>query len=309
MVLRICIECKKEKDLETEFLKYSRSAFRWQCKSCYRAVQNRNHRELVKRRRIHTSEICGRLVRKAKNGAERGACIRASFHCGPCTNGTCCGCGVLITRENSPINNAYATGLNNRCSVCCHSYVYLPVAEKRKLKSREWYASHPNEAKAGGRKRKLARYRLSPEDYAEKVKSQNHRCLICDRTVSEAGPYRLSVDHDHSCCPREKSCGKCVRGLICNACNRGLGYFNDSAQRLSAASNYIKFWKSDLQRRNKMEKELKSAPPRIPTAENPNPTGAQLDGWCSSDDPNEGLFADANDGGRNTPIFTDTDLV
>ena len=55
--------------------------------------------------------------------------------------------------------------------------------------------------------------------------------------------------------------------------------------------------------------ESKPVPPAIPTAENPNPDGHKLDGWISSEDPNEGLFNDCNDAGDPTPVLTDTDLV
>lgn len=56
---------------------------------------------------------------------------------------------------------------------------------------------------------------------------QNSCCAICKRPGK-----RLHVDHHH---------GKGhVRGLLCNACNRALGYFQDSDEILLNAAEYIK---------------------------------------------------------------------
>ena len=53
------------------------------------------------------------------------------------------------------------------------------------------------------------------------------------------GTYRLSLDHDRSCCPGAESCGKCIRGLICLHCNVGMGHFQDDPDRMRAAIAYL----------------------------------------------------------------------
>jgi hypothetical protein len=47
------------------------------------------------------------------------------------------------------------------------------------------------------------------------------------------------VDHDHACCPGTRSCGKCIRGMLCNRCNTGLGMFLDDPNRLRHAASYL----------------------------------------------------------------------
>jgi len=66
------------------------------------------------------------------------------------------------------------------------------------------------------------------------------RCAICDAEVSclEFGS-RPAIDHDHACCSGSKSCGNCVRGLLCTSCNWGLGQFRDNPQYLVNAIGYL----------------------------------------------------------------------
>ncbi len=67
---------------------------------------------------------------------------------------------------------------------------------------------------------------------------QNGGCAICG---AAPGKKRLNIDHDHNCCEYGKSCGKCVRGLLCQGCNTGLGHFRDSPNVMYQAINYLQY--------------------------------------------------------------------
>lgn len=85
-----------------------------------------------------------------------------------------------------------------------------------------------------------SKYRLSLEAYEEMLAAQGRACAICGVTApTDVRTSRFHVDHDHACCPGPKSCGKCVRGLLCHACNTALGNFQDDPRRLLAAVAYL----------------------------------------------------------------------
>lgn len=48
------------------------------------------------------------------------------------------------------------------------------------------------------------------------------------------------VDHDHSCCNRRGSCGKCVRGLLCRGCNSALGQLREDTGRIAGLIEYLR---------------------------------------------------------------------
>jgi hypothetical protein len=93
----------------------------------------------------------------------------------------------------------------------------------------------------GGWSRQLFnRYGITAEQYNALLVAQHGCCAICRRPPMAAGRMkRLVVDHDHACCPGGKSCGKCVRGLLCHWCNRVLGLARDDPARLLAAIAYL----------------------------------------------------------------------
>lgn len=81
-------------------------------------------------------------------------------------------------------------------------------------------------------------YNINIDQYNCLLTSQNNGCALCGKSAEENGKA-LEVDHDHSCCPGAKSCGDCVRQLLCSGCNRGLGNFRDDPELLRKAADYI----------------------------------------------------------------------
>lgn len=75
-------------------------------------------------------------------------------------------------------------------------------------------------------------YGLSPEAYSGLIAGQDGCCYLCAEPLDLANPKNVHVDHDHSCCRGIRSCGRCVRGLACEACNRGIGAFGDDPERM-----------------------------------------------------------------------------
>jgi len=86
----------------------------------------------------------------------------------------------------------------------------------------------------------LKRFGLSEETFATRLEAQGGACAICGTDTPGGRHGAWHIDHDHSCCPeRERCCGECVRGLLCAACNMGLGIFQDDVDRLRSASAYL----------------------------------------------------------------------
>lgn len=83
-----------------------------------------------------------------------------------------------------------------------------------------------------------AAYRIDVDRYDAMLAEQRGGCAICGGT--NANGRNLSVDHDHTCCPSATSCGRCVRALLCEACNRAIGMLGDDPARLEAAAAYLR---------------------------------------------------------------------
>lgn len=81
-------------------------------------------------------------------------------------------------------------------------------------------------------------YKLSQDQYDRIKELQGGKCFICRRATGAS--KNLAVDHDHSCCPKTPTCGKCTRGLLCSRCNHDvLGHLRDDVDALLRAVDYL----------------------------------------------------------------------
>lgn len=106
--------------------------------------------------------------------------------------------------------------------------------ETNKLSKQRWREAHPGEAGKRSWLFKLKKFHMTEEDYYAIFKSQNGLCAVCGEpeTATRAGiTLKLAIDHD-------KLTGY-VRGLLCRACNVGLGQFKHHTNILKAAISYL----------------------------------------------------------------------
>lgn len=105
----------------------------------------------------------------------------------------------------------------------------------RRAKAKRWREKNPDRT----RELKLqSMYGLAKGEYAARLNEQGGVCAICKQPETSidprwgGGPKRLCVDHD--------AVTGVVRGLLCYACNTGIGKLRHSQQILQSAIQYVK---------------------------------------------------------------------
>ena len=150
----------------------------------------------------------------------------------------CSRCKSTKPLEEFPNNKSMDDGRNPYCKVCTYEY-----QKQRRDRDPEILAKRAAAAAArtpeARRDFHLRRaHKITLQQYKEMYSAQEGKCKICQ--TKEEDELKLQVDHDHKCCPTKAwSCGKCIRGLLCAKCNRGLSFFNDDPALFSAAIKYI----------------------------------------------------------------------
>jgi len=112
----------------------------------------------------------------------------------------CSSCGVeKRLEEDFAVNSVGVNGRDNACSSC----------------------------RQAGRRTRI--FGLEPHEYEAQLERQAGLCAICG--TAHPGGNRWAIDHDHET--------GFVRGLLCTACNAGLGHFEDDVERLRRAIDYL----------------------------------------------------------------------
>lgn len=104
---------------------------------------------------------------------------------------------------------------------------------------REWRKLNPERVHASYKKghaqkriySRHYRYGITEEQFQQKLEEQKNVCAICGTDTPGRNHENFHVDHCHTT-------GK-IRGLLCDKCNRGLGYFNDNPDALRKAAHYL----------------------------------------------------------------------
>lgn len=82
----------------------------------------------------------------------------------------------------------------------------------------------------------LSKFGINSSDWDKMFLKQNGKCAICkkaEKAKTNSGKImNLAVDHDHKT-------GK-IRGLLCGACNQGIGLLKEKISLFESAISYLK---------------------------------------------------------------------
>ena len=133
----------------------------------------------------------------------------------------CCG-RILPTTCFTRANHRNKVGFYSYCKECKHA------------KESEYYKANRDYCRKLARNRNLKSYGLTYEATKRLLEEQHGKCAICGADIKVMGERKsksVHVDHDHAT--------GFVRGLLCQACNTGLGGFRDDTLVLKSAIRYL----------------------------------------------------------------------
>lgn len=157
---------------------------------------------------------------------------------------TCSKCGATKPFDQFWSNSSSKDGKRAACIECSRPYNKAYYAANREALRAQGRAYQVTNAEAIKAQRLQATYGITPADYEQRLSTQRGQCANPACTNEAA-----VIDHDHSCCPDtgswRRSCGRCIRGLLCSGCNLALGHLDDDIDRLRGLETYLQDYRVD----------------------------------------------------------------
>lgn len=151
---------------------------------------------------------CSRILDTSEFGSDKGTKDGLRYYCKPCNNVR----STLWQERNREHKNKY---------------------------QKEWNKKNPEKQRKSYLK---SMYGLGWEMYLFLYKKQEGLCKICSvplklHNTDDDHKETVHIDHCHTT-------GK-IRGLLCNKCNSGLGFFKENQEYLKKAIEYLEETQSD----------------------------------------------------------------
>lgn len=155
--------------------------------------------------------------------------LRHSLSEGFPTEKECSLCNTVKPMEDFYKAGWSSDGKHSRCKKC-HSLMASERWENNprppeinRRKNKEWREDNKEYVREVKSIAQFTHYSVTKEWYEKTLEDQGRKCAICGSLDNKGNGTRFHIDHDHGCCPSGKSCGNCIRGLLCGVCNTRLG--------------------------------------------------------------------------------------
>lgn len=188
------------------------------CHNCYRKAARRERGLNRPGRKADPSKPFSRFGGELSHQGPRAKCAQGHDFDGTDSRGRQ-SCSICLTAKANA-SCAHGHGPENRntfgaCTKCGNE-------------RQRWYA-------------RARKYGLSREQILAMLEAQAYTCMLCPKVFDLQAKRPFAIDHDHDCCPGSSSCGKCVRGLLCDRCNVSL---RDDLEWHERAIEYLNKYRS-----------------------------------------------------------------
>lgn len=137
-----------------------------------------------------------------------------------------CDCGKETIGRTGDLRN----GHQKSCGCMAEKYFGKKRKYKPAFKHGLSLKNHPEYKRYQRECFDRTKYGLEPEAKARMVADQKNQCAICGYSFGQK-KGDMKVDHCHKT--------NVVRGLLCDHCNRGLGFFKETVKSLEGAIAYL----------------------------------------------------------------------